>query len=88
MTPGISRQPYSESTAMSALFDETWDEEEVASFLKREGIPDEFADTFKGKRLATSWIFRYLLLRYWPLGGSAAIGARMCAVTLAFLIFC
>ena len=38
------------------------DEEEVASFLKREGIPDEFADTFKGKLLATSWIFRYLYL--------------------------
>ena len=62
VTAGISsrhRQPYSESTAMSALFDKTWDEEEIASFLKREGI---LADTFKGKRLVTSWIFRYLYL--------------------------
>ena len=30
-------------------FDETWDEDEVASFLKREGIPEEYADSFKGK---------------------------------------
>lgn len=31
------------------IFDETWDEFEVASFLKREGIPEEYADSFKGK---------------------------------------
>ena len=30
-------------------FDETWDEDEVASFLKCEGIPEEYADSFKGK---------------------------------------